>query len=146
MKITIEPTQDVVTASNPQGAVPVRLWKGRTEAGVPVRLYVAVVQTEADADQAEFVRMLEQYVSIVVQGPPAPAGRPRYNLDGQRLGPAEHHAICSHDTRRGCNCGARPPANECPCRHRTLVDVPRGAMDPNDPHHPECEHYIPPSN
>lgn len=31
----------------------------------------------------------------------------RYDLNGKRLADDEHHSICSHDTRRGCNCGAR---------------------------------------
>lgn len=37
-----------------------------------------------------------------------------------------------------------PAANECECRHLTLVDVPRSKMNPADPHHPTCEHYTPP--
>lgn len=32
--------------------------------------------------------------------------RGRFDLDGRRLKRGEHAGWCSHDTRRGCNCGA----------------------------------------
>lgn len=36
----------------------------------------------------------------------------RYELDGRRLADGQHHSLCSHDTRRGCNCGVEPSALE----------------------------------
>lgn len=34
----------------------------------------------------------------------------RYSLAGKQLKAGEHHELCSHDTRRGCTCGAKPSA------------------------------------
>ena len=50
----------------------------------------AAAQREADlrAEQAEL------------------ASKGRRDLNGRPLRPDEHHSLCSHDTRRGCNCGA----------------------------------------
>jgi hypothetical protein len=38
-----------------------------------------------------------------------------------------------------------PPAAACElCKDLTLVDVPRAAMDPKNPHHPSCRRYVAP--
>lgn len=36
----------------------------------------------------------------------------------------------------------KPPCEQC--RHLTLVDVPRSAINPADFHHPQCVHYVKP--
>jgi hypothetical protein len=49
--------------------------------------------------------------------------RGRFDLNGRRLKRGEHASWCSHDTRRGCNCGAESEetswrASRAKCRGR----------------------------
>lgn len=54
MKMTIEPTPEMYDASVNGQRVPVRIWKGTTEGGVPVEAYVlAIVPGEDGAEQLQ---------------------------------------------------------------------------------------------
>ena len=70
----------------------------------------AVALTENDA--VALAKALDRWVEL---GPTeeseihAPAGSGRFDLNGRELAPDEHASLCSHDTRRGCNCGAIEP-------------------------------------
>lgn len=66
MKITIEPTQRFVEISGSGGAVPARVWEGRTEDGIPVYLAVTRLAVRTDYDQAKFER------ELVACKPPSP--------------------------------------------------------------------------
>ncbi len=55
---------------------------------------------------APWVRKRPAPAPAVTRAPRKPRRKGRYDLDGRRLKPNEHAGWCSHDTRRGCNCGA----------------------------------------
>lgn len=59
MKITLEPTATIDTVA---GKIPARIWEGTTDAGVPVKAWVAVIQPQThDPDVlAEFERWLKE--------------------------------------------------------------------------------------
>lgn len=53
MKITVEATATIDTV---QGKIQARIWEGQTETGVPVKVWIAVIQPQTD-DSA----LLEQF-------------------------------------------------------------------------------------
>lgn len=55
MKITLESTSTVVTMRTPEGFMPVRLFEGTLESGIPVHAYVARVYSNSldDAPRLE---------------------------------------------------------------------------------------------
>jgi hypothetical protein len=55
MKLTIEPTGRFEAVSGVQ----TRMWKGTTERGVEVELYVALVRARSELDQTELEQALE---------------------------------------------------------------------------------------
>ena len=59
MKMTIEATATVDTI---HGQIPAHIWEGTTDAGVPVKVWVAVVQpqTHDEALLAEFAKALKE--------------------------------------------------------------------------------------
>ena len=56
MKVTLESTTKFVTLDG----VPVRIWEGHTEAGVPVHAYITRIGLAKDADQETFRRELAE--------------------------------------------------------------------------------------
>lgn len=48
MKITLEATGTIDTI---QGTIPARIWTGTTEAGVPVKAWIAVIQPQTDDEK-----------------------------------------------------------------------------------------------
>jgi hypothetical protein len=59
MKITLEPTATIDTI---EGKIPARIWIGHTESGIPVKVWIAVIQpqTHDEAQLAEFGRLLKE--------------------------------------------------------------------------------------
>jgi hypothetical protein len=55
MKITVEATGKFETVNGVQA----RLWKGKTESGIEVQCWIALVQVHKDQDQTEFLRELQ---------------------------------------------------------------------------------------
>lgn len=51
MKVTLESTSTIATLNTPDGSVPVRLWEGTTESGIPVHAFVARVLPNALDDE-----------------------------------------------------------------------------------------------
>lgn len=66
MRITIEPTQRFVEIGGNGGAVPARVWEGRTEDGIPVYLAVTRLAVRSDYDQEKFQQ------ELVAAKPPSP--------------------------------------------------------------------------
>ena len=69
MKITITPTQEtfglVSERAGDRGSVPVRVWEGVTEDGIPCRVYVATVAVHKDQPpeaHARFQRELTEFL------------------------------------------------------------------------------------
>jgi hypothetical protein len=58
MKITIEPTNDTTTLDG----VPVRHWKGTTDTGIPVDLFVHRVAVREDRDCSQFEAELKECI------------------------------------------------------------------------------------
>lgn len=56
MKIEVEPTGRFTDVDG----VRCRIWKGRTDKGVEVEMFVPLVQAKADVDQEEFRRELSE--------------------------------------------------------------------------------------
>jgi hypothetical protein len=61
MKILLQSTDDIFVMQTDRGAVPVRLWEGATEHGIPVRAFIAAIAVSADQDQTQFDRELHQW-------------------------------------------------------------------------------------
>jgi hypothetical protein len=59
MKLTLTPTATIDTVG---GTIPARIWEGTTDAGVPVKAWIAVLQpqTHNEALLAEFNRELKE--------------------------------------------------------------------------------------
>lgn len=60
MKITIESTDQIVELLVRGISVPARLWKGTTDKGADVMVFVTRISVGADKDQAEFERELQE--------------------------------------------------------------------------------------
>ena len=61
MKITLESTSKIITYECSKGGkVPVRIWEGKTEAGVEVVAFIAHVAVHKDADASEFNESLQE--------------------------------------------------------------------------------------
>jgi len=79
MKITIESTSEIGTCNG----VPARIWKGATDAGVPVLAFITRLAVAEAADATEFERDLSEPPTVVLLTyrpgdlRPAPAGRNR---------------------------------------------------------------------
>ena len=69
MKLTIESTGTCLTLDG----VPVRLWEGVTEGGVPCRVFVHLIGTREEADQSEFEAELEEQAHPFLVLPLEPA-------------------------------------------------------------------------
>jgi len=54
MKITIEPTDRIVTLNIDGAIVPARIWQGHTERGVPMHCYITRVAVDRTLDAGEF--------------------------------------------------------------------------------------------
>lgn len=52
MKVTLENTATILTLNTPDGSVPVRVWEGMTESGLPIHAYVARVFANRPDDVA----------------------------------------------------------------------------------------------
>ena len=52
MKITVEPTREVVNAEINDTIVPVRIWRGTTMEGIRIEAYLLAVAPESKADLA----------------------------------------------------------------------------------------------
>ena len=63
MKVTIESTSSVTRIEIEGHKVPVRLWKGATESGVPVHCYVTLIspQTHDEDANAAFAREMQEH-------------------------------------------------------------------------------------
>lgn len=59
MKITIQPTDKLVTLVDGDNEMPARLWEGTTENGIPVHCWVTRVSVKVTHDQAAFERELQ---------------------------------------------------------------------------------------
>ena len=57
MRITLESTTKIVELNG----VPARVWEGKTESGIPLHAYVTRVAVEADQNQEEFERELQDH-------------------------------------------------------------------------------------
>jgi hypothetical protein len=57
MKIILEST----TRIDDINGVPCRLWQGKTESGVPMHAYIALVAVDRAADSSEFERDLKEH-------------------------------------------------------------------------------------
>lgn len=62
MKATVEPTPDLYDAPINGVMVPVRIWRGRTEGGVPIEAYVLTITPEHAADAATLQAELPGYM------------------------------------------------------------------------------------
>jgi len=64
MKITLENTAEIVETrpmkGDPSHVIPCRVWKGTTDAGVPIRAVIALIFVERTEDQSAFERELEE--------------------------------------------------------------------------------------
>ena len=56
MKITVEATGQVQAVNG----APARLWKGKTESGIEVCCWIALIEVRKDSDNSEFVRELQE--------------------------------------------------------------------------------------
>jgi len=56
MKITVEATGQIQTVNGR----PARLWKGKTESGVEVRCWIALIEVRKDEDSTQFERELRE--------------------------------------------------------------------------------------
>lgn len=56
MKITVEATGATQTVNG----TPARLWKGKTESGIEILCWIAMIEVSADTDRTEFDRELRE--------------------------------------------------------------------------------------
>jgi hypothetical protein len=56
MKITIEPTREIYNAPINDTIVPVRMWRGRTEDGIEIEVYILAIAPAQDADVEQIRR------------------------------------------------------------------------------------------
>jgi hypothetical protein len=54
MKITIENTTKIVELNIDGRLVPVRIWEGQTESGIPVHCYITRIAVHRDEDSSQF--------------------------------------------------------------------------------------------
>lgn len=67
MKLTLEPTGAVVLLDETEGEMPVRVWRGVSDSGCPVFVYIALVavpDTATPEQQAEFARELIEIATL----------------------------------------------------------------------------------
>ena len=57
MKLTVEPTEEFFRTDE---GVPVRAWKGQTDAGTPVIAFIAAIAAPDGVDQADLARELRE--------------------------------------------------------------------------------------
>lgn len=60
MKLTLTPTATVDTVD---GKIPARIWEGTTDAGVPVKAWIALIQPQTD-DEALLVAFDEELKEV----------------------------------------------------------------------------------
>lgn len=63
MKLTLEPTDKIVTLNSDEGLVTARVWQGEDEQGVPVHCFivrVAVAESQPLAVHARFAEELQE--------------------------------------------------------------------------------------
>ena len=65
MKVTIESTAEIVSVNGTKA----RVWRGATEAGVAIEMFVPIVKVRRDADNAEFERDLREVHPAIDPGP-----------------------------------------------------------------------------
>lgn len=63
MKVQLESTTKIVMVNIDGARLPVRVWQGTTEAGVPITALVARVAVERDADAGELDRDLQEHAA-----------------------------------------------------------------------------------
>lgn len=57
MKVQLESTTRIIDVNG----VPCRVWQGKTDGGVPMHAYIALVGVDRDVDSAEFERDLKEH-------------------------------------------------------------------------------------
>ena len=62
MKITLEPTPEIYRGPINGVEVPMRIWKGFTEDGIPVEAYVLSITPDNKSDVTKFEDLLPPYM------------------------------------------------------------------------------------
>jgi len=59
MRVTLQNTTKQVILNG----VPVRIWEGKTDSGIPCHAYIALIGVARDLDSAEFDREIEEQMA-----------------------------------------------------------------------------------
>lgn len=60
MKLTMQPTDQIVTVSRVHGDIRARVWRGKTERGDEVQVLVTRIAVHNDSDQSQFEAELQE--------------------------------------------------------------------------------------